>query len=165
MARLLVVHHSPTRGVAALTESVLAGARDVPAYRETTMQLCALHLKAREPELAWQNYADFLNTGGEALPPALWFDLCRAAETMQNFDRAVQEYQKLIGAYPGERQALLSQLACGRIYLKQFNRPDEALKCFEAAASSPIPHLDWEQSIEAGIREARKALAGAMAVQ
>ena len=28
MARLLVVHHSPTRGVAQLTESVLAGAQD-----------------------------------------------------------------------------------------------------------------------------------------
>lgn len=28
MTRLLVVHHSPTRGVAALTESVLAGAGD-----------------------------------------------------------------------------------------------------------------------------------------
>ncbi len=28
MSRLLVVHHSPTRGVAALTESVLAGAGD-----------------------------------------------------------------------------------------------------------------------------------------
>lgn len=28
MARLLVVHHSPTRGVSRLTETVLAGARD-----------------------------------------------------------------------------------------------------------------------------------------
>jgi multimeric flavodoxin WrbA len=28
MAQLLVVHHSPTRGVAALTEAVLAGTRD-----------------------------------------------------------------------------------------------------------------------------------------
>ena len=28
MARLLVVHHSPTRGVTQLTESVLAGAQD-----------------------------------------------------------------------------------------------------------------------------------------
>jgi membrane associated rhomboid family serine protease len=138
---------------------------EVPAYHETTIKLCALHLKSREPELAWQNYADFLSTGGERLPAPLWLDLCRAAEVMQDFDRAAQEYQKVIHAYPSERHTLLAQIACGRIYLKQFNRPDEALKCFEAAASSPIPHLDWEQSIEAGIREARKALAATMAVQ
>jgi membrane associated rhomboid family serine protease len=138
---------------------------DVPAYQETTLKLCALHLKSREPELAWQNYEDLLKTGGERPPAALWLDLCRAAETMQNYDRAVQEYQELIRVYPNERQALLAQISSGRIYLNQFNRPQEALRCFESAASSPIPHLDWEQSIEAGIREARKALAAAMAVQ
>lgn len=137
---------------------------DIPAYQETTVKLCALHLKAREPELAWQNYEEFLNTGGDHMPVATWFDLCRAAESQQNYDRALQEYRKLASAFPNDRQALQAQVASGRIYLKQLNRPQEALECFQAAAASPVPHLDWEQSIEAGIREARKAIASAMAV-
>ena len=51
-----------------------------------------------------------------------------------------------------------AQMAAGRICLKQLNRPQEALAFYEAAAASPIPHLDWEQTIAAAIRDARKTL-------
>jgi membrane associated rhomboid family serine protease len=130
---------------------------DVPAYQDATAKLCALHLKNRENDLAWQNFEELLNTGGAKMPLATWFDLCRVAEGQQNFDRALSEYQKLIAAYPSEKRILQAQMAAGRICLK-LNRPQEALKFFETAKASPIPHLDWEQTIEGSIREAKKAM-------
>jgi tetratricopeptide (TPR) repeat protein len=75
----------------------------------------------------------------------------------QNFERALSEYQKLIAAYPSEKRTLQAQMAAGRICLK-LNRPQEALKFFETAKASPIPHLDWEQTIEGSICEAKKAM-------
>jgi membrane associated rhomboid family serine protease len=137
---------------------------DIPSYQEVTAKLCALHLKAGEKELAWQNFEEFLNTGGTKMPVATWFDLCRVAEAGQNFERALSEYQKLAAAYPSERRALQAQIAAGRICLKQLHRPQDALGFYEAAAASPIPHLDWEQTIAAAIREARKALEPAAAL-
>jgi membrane associated rhomboid family serine protease len=131
---------------------------DLPAYRETSARLCALHLKAREPELALQDYEDFLNTGGDKMPAATWIDLCRALENQQNFDRALSEYQKLMAAYPSEKQSLLAQIGAAKACLK-LSRPQDALKYYELAKTSPIPHLDWEQTIEAGIRTAKAALA------
>jgi membrane associated rhomboid family serine protease len=134
---------------------------DMSTYHELTVQLCALHLKARENDLAWQNYEEFLNAGGKNMPADTWFDLCRLAEGKQDFERAMAEYQKLAAAYPSDRRSLQALIAAGRICLKQLNRPEEALKFYEAAKASPIPHLDWEQTIEAAIREARKNAAGA----
>jgi len=53
----------------------------------------------------------------------------------------------------------MARLAAARICLKRLNRPQEALKLYEAVASSPIPHLDLEPNIQSGVREARAALA------
>jgi len=44
--------------------------------------------------------------------------------------------------------------------LKRLNRPHEALALYQAAAASPIPHLDWEQHIQSGIKEAQAAMSG-----
>src|SRR5205823_482807 len=130
---------------------------DLPAYNEATVKLCAMHLKAREPELAWQDYEDFLNTGGSKMPAAAWLDLCRIAENMQNLDRALSEYQKLVAAYPTEKQSLMAQIGAAKVCLK-LGRAQEAMAFYEAAKNSAIPHLDWEQTIEAGIRSAKSAL-------
>jgi membrane associated rhomboid family serine protease len=132
---------------------------EAAACQEILSKLCAIHLKAGENELAWKTYEDFLNNGGEKLPAATWLDVCRAAEKTQCFDRAVEEYERLAAAYPLERQSILAQMAAGRIYLKRLKRPERALQLFEAASNSRVPHLDWEQSIIAGIRETKAALA------
>jgi len=136
----------------------------LPQYHEITAKLCALHLKAREYDVAWQNYEDFLNSGGQNMPAATWLDLGRAAEERQEYDRALTEYEKLIAAYPQERQSLMAQVAAGKVCMQRLNRPQDALKFFEAAKASPIPHLDWEMNIEAGIRDAKKAMGSAAGV-
>ena len=134
---------------------------DMPAFREASFKLCALYLKTRDWELAWQCCQEIRNTSLEKLPANLWFDLCRAAENMKNFDLALAEYQLLADAYPSDRQALMALIGAGRICLSQLQRPGDALAFFQAAAASPVPHLDWEQTIEAGIRNAKTAMSGA----
>ena len=127
------------------------------AAAQVFAKLCLIHLKARENELAWKCYEDFLAAGGQVPPAATWLDLCRAAESLGHFDRAVTEYEKLAAAFPAERQSIAAQLGAARLCLKRLNQPDRALQFFQAAEASPVPHLDWEQSITAGIREAKNA--------
>jgi len=135
------------------------------AYLEAILKTCGLHLKAHEVEAAFQDYADFVDSGGDRVPAALWLELCKAAEEKQDFERALSEYEQLAATYPAERQALTAQLAAARICLKRLHRPQDALALYQTAAASPIPHLDWEQHIQSGIKEAQAALSsgGAMA--
>ena len=92
------------------------------------------------------------------MPPSTWLELCRGAEGQQNFERAVEEYDRLARAYPTERQSLLALMAAGRLSLKKLNRPAEALRFYRAASDSPVPHIDWDMNIQAGMLEAQKAL-------
>lgn len=131
---------------------------NIPAYRDAIVKLCQLHLKAQDSEAALQDYDEYKNSGGEAIPASTWLELCRAAEAKEQFDRAVAEYEKLSATFPAERQALLALMAAGRLALKKLNRPSEALRYYQAARASSVPHLDWEPNIEAGIREAEKAV-------
>jgi tetratricopeptide (TPR) repeat protein len=127
---------------------------DIPGCREATYKVCELNLRAGMYEAAWQDYEEFLNLGGGNMAPATWLELCRVAEERSDYRRALSEYQKLVAAYPSERQGLMAQLGAARISLKRLNRPDEALRLYRAASASGIPHLDLEQDIEAGIQEA-----------
>ena len=130
---------------------------DVPSHRDTLEKIMALELKANDHAGACLTYQDFKNSGGKLSAP-LWLDLCRQLETQPDLDRAANEYLELAQAYPTEKQGLLAQMAVGRIYLKRLNRPADALRFYEAAQASPIPHLDWQATIDRGIAEAKKAL-------
>jgi membrane associated rhomboid family serine protease len=130
----------------------------IPECREAAIKLCGLHLQAGECEAAWQDYNEFLNLGGDKVSPAVWLELCRVPEQQQDFRRAIGEYEKLAAAYPSERQSLMAQLAAARICLKPLNRPVDALRFYEAAEASAVPHLDLELDIQSGIREARNVL-------
>jgi len=141
-----------------LLQQVYWRKEDFLNYQQATIKLCDLHLKTRAREAAWQDYEDFLKSGGGNMPPATWLDLCHVAEERQDFERALDEYKKLIATYPLERQSLAAQVGAGRVCLKRLNRPQDALKFFEAAAASIIPHLDWDSSIEEGIKAAKAAL-------
>ena len=91
-------------------------------------------------------------------PHPLWLDLCRQIETQPDQERAARLYEDLAAAYPTEKQGLLAQMAAGRIYLKRLNRPADALRFYEAAQASSVPHPDWQPTIERGIAEAKKAM-------
>jgi hypothetical protein len=46
-------------------------------------------------------------------------------------------------------------VAAGRLYLKKLNRPEDALKCYEKANASKVPHLDWQPNIDSGMDDAK----------
>ena len=140
-----------------LLRTIYTRQSDTKSYLDATVKTCALHLKAHEIEAAFKDYAEFVDSGGK-MPAATWLELCKGAEEMQEFDRAFAEYHELTQTYPSERQALTAQLSAARLCLKRLNRPEDALALYEAAASSPIPHLDWDQHIVAGIKEAKAAM-------
>ena len=133
------------------------------ALLEASVKTCSLHLKAHAIEAAFQDYAEFVDAGGGKMPASTWLELCKGAEELQEFDRAFTEYQELAKAYPTERQALTAQLSAARLCLKKLNRPQDALALYQAAAKSPIPHLDWEQLIQSGIKEAKAAMSAGSA--
>jgi membrane associated rhomboid family serine protease len=137
---------------------------DTQAYLDATVKTCALHLRDHHVEAAFQCYAEFLDNGGGKMPAATWLELCKGAEEIQEFERALQEYQDLAKAYPAERQSLTAQLSAARLCLKKLNRPNDALAIYQSAAASPIPHLDWDQIIQSGIKEARAALSSGSAI-
>src|ERR1035438_331258 len=138
---------------------------ELPAYYEATAKTCELQLKAKNPDGAWRDYEDFLNSGGHKLPVSTWFELCRMLEERENYERALSELEGLMQAYPTERQALMAQMAAARICLKRLNRPADALKFYKAAAGSPVPHLDLERAIQAGIKDATAARPAAQSAQ
>jgi tetratricopeptide (TPR) repeat protein len=133
---------------------------DIPGHREAIIKLCQLHLKAQDFDAAWQSYQEYTNSGGDPIPASTWLELCRAAEGKEDYQRAVVEYERLASAYPTQKQSLLALMAAGRLTLKKLNQPSEALRYYQAAARSPVPHLDWDSNIQAGLQDARKALAG-----
>ena len=137
---------------------------DTKSYLEASIKTCSLRLKAHEIEAAFQDYAEFMDSGGGKIPAGVWLELCKGAEERQDFERAFTEYQQLAAAYPTDRQALTAHLSAARLCLKKLNRPQDALAIYQTAAASPIPHLDWEQIIQSGIKEAKAALASGNAI-
>jgi membrane associated rhomboid family serine protease len=136
--------------------------QDMAAYHETMTKLCALYIKERQPDLAMQHYDELLNSGGSKVPAATWIDLARAFENALAHERALGEYENLAKTWPMERQAVQALIGAARISLK-LARPQDALRFYEAASASRVPHLDWEPTIEAGLRDARRALLPAAA--
>ena len=63
--------------------------------------------------------------------------------------------------FTGGGDNLLALVAAGRISLKRLNRPNDALKFYETANSSKVPHMDWQPNIDNGINDAKAALAKA----
>jgi tetratricopeptide (TPR) repeat protein len=131
---------------------------DLPAYYGAITRVCELHLQAREKEAAWDAFMEFRSRGGISMPVKTWLSVCHVADDLKEFDRSLQEYRKLIAAFPDTREALQANLNAGRISLNNLGRPQEALSFYEAAAASPVPHLDCEQQIQRGITESRSAM-------
>ena len=131
--------------------------QDMPSYLEATVQLCQFHLKVQEFDAAWKAFEEYNLGGGEKMPAATWLELARKLEAQENFERSVLEYERLAAAYPKQKESLLAFLAAGRLCLKKLHRPADALRNYKAAQASPVPHLDWDVNINAGIQDAEKS--------
>ena len=134
--------------------------QNASGFQEATLKTCVLRLKARDFEAAFQDYTEFINSGGEKMPPNVWLSLCKGAESMQKFELALTEYQKLAQKYPEDRQAFIARLNSARIYLKELNSPQDALDIYQAASEASIHYIDFESTIKSGIEEAKSAISG-----
>jgi len=131
--------------------------QDMPAYLQATIQLCQFHLKVQDFDAAWKTFEEYNTGGGDTMPAGPWLELTRYLESQQNFERAASEYERLAAAYPTQKESLLALLSAGRLCLKKLNRPADALRNYQAAQTSTVPHLDWETNIKMGIQSAEQA--------
>jgi membrane associated rhomboid family serine protease len=131
---------------------------DIAGHCDVSVKLCQIYLKTKDEEAALNEYQEFQKMGGSKMPAAMWLEICRIFEGRQDYEHAVTEYEQLAEAYPDEKQSLLALLAAGRILLKNLNRPYNALRFYEAAAASRVPHLEWESNIKNGIEQSQKLL-------
>ncbi len=138
----------------ALLERAYWQKQDFENYRTALATLAKLYLKQKEMDAALQNFDDFVNSGSENFPPAEWMQLIRWFESQQNWERAAGEYERYAAAHPKDRMAVYSLVSAARIHLKNLNNKSEAARLYRAAQSSPIPHLDWDDAISRGLREA-----------
>jgi len=137
---------------------IYASQRNAPDYQEATVKTCLLRLKGRDVEAAFQDYAEFINSGGEKMPVNVLLALCKGAESLQKFELALAEYQKLTQIYPGTRQALTARLNSAHICLKELDRPQDALDHYQAAEAFTIFDMDLKTTIQSGIEEAKAAI-------
>jgi membrane associated rhomboid family serine protease len=127
--------------------------QDAQSAQAEAVALCRINIKARENELAWANYEEFLNLGGTKLPSTEWMALCRYLEAQQNWARAASEYENVARAYAAERTSVYALVSAARIQLKQLNNTSEAARLYREAHESTLPHLDWDAAIRKGLSE------------
>jgi membrane associated rhomboid family serine protease len=131
---------------------------DLGGYAQAMQKLCALHLSQRNFERAQKDYQELVETGGGLLGAETWLKFCQALEEQQEYERALGEYQELAEAYPKERQSLMALMAGARLAMNKLQRPQQALNLYQAAAESSVPHLDLDDSIEMGRKNAQAAM-------
>jgi membrane associated rhomboid family serine protease len=124
---------------------------NVEGARATLGDLCRVYLFAGERDLAWNCFEQFRNMGGEAMPRAVWFEMCRYAEDQKNWTRAVAEYEGFARANPEERAAVTALVSAATISLERLQRRDRAEILFRMAAKSASPHADLDRAIEEGL--------------
>lgn len=150
-----VLHEQPenSEALALLSKAYWQVSRREENY-DVLGRLARVHIKKRELSHAVEVLDDFRNSGGENFPATEWLAICRHLENVPNYERAAAEYESYARAYPAERMSVYALVAAGRIHLKNLNNRSEAARLYRAAHASPVPHLDWEDAINRGLREA-----------
>jgi len=130
---------------------------DITGQKETLTNLCRLYLSEGDSDTAWNYYEQFTTLGGDRLPRGVWLELCRYLERNQNWDRAVTEYERFAEKNSTERASVPALVAAARICLGKLHRAPDAERFYQAAAASPVPHLDLEAEIQEGLRKCAAA--------
>jgi tetratricopeptide (TPR) repeat protein len=131
--------------------------QDMTAHRDQLGVLCRVLVNARQMDQAWERYEEYLGAGGPKLHKAVWMELCRYQEGRQNWQRAAEEYQKLAAAYPNDRVSVNALVSAARICGKQLFRQTQAVRLYQQAQASPVPHSDLDGAISAGLAELQPA--------
>ncbi len=128
--------------------------QNLEAHRAALADLCRLSIKAKDMDAAWDHYTALGNAGGEKIAASDWVQLCRWLESKENWQCAAAEYEKFACAYPADKFSVYSLVAAARLHLKKLNNKPEAARLYQLAASSQVPHLDWDDAIKRGLADA-----------
>jgi len=126
--------------------------KDYEGQKETLAVLCRLRVMAGELEDAARDYEMYKNLGGDKLPRGVWLELCRYFEREQRWELAVEEYEKLVHAFPNERAGVSALVSAGRICVTNLASPERAEKFFRSAEMSAVPHSDLDGAIQEGLQ-------------
>jgi len=96
---------------------------DLPGYRDTISKLIQVHLKNQNLDGALQDYQDFKNSGGEALPSATWLELCRAIEGQGNHERRGWRIRPARQGLSVGTASTAGSAGRGAVVVKNLNRP------------------------------------------
>jgi hypothetical protein len=167
-AASLIEDERPKEAFAILEPLVEADRRDVEALRILVQAAQAAKDRSREasfyillvdallatqPSSAVAVYDEMHERNLEGhLPPALRLRIARHLEKTNYLEGAAQEYHKLSkGA--ADSVAFQATLALANLRLRQRSKK-EAIALFQAAKKSAFPHLDFEASIDYGLKQA-----------
>ncbi len=136
--------------------------QDMPAHNAALAQLFSAQVKAKHFDAALESLDEAVQHGlfdssassPATLAPADFMALCRWLESQQNFERAAAEYERYAQLFPKDRMSVYALVAAARLQMKQLNNRSEAARLYRAAQASPVPHLDWDDAIARGLREA-----------
>jgi membrane associated rhomboid family serine protease len=125
--------------------------QDVEGEKEALSALCRLHVMHGDLETAATEYQSLKNFGGAELPRGVRLELCKYFESLERWETAVEEYEKLAQAYPTHRAGVSALVSAGRICLGHLYAHDRAEKFFKTAQASPAPHADLDSEIQDGL--------------
>ena len=126
---------------------------DTVGQKETLANLCRLSVSEGDLDTAWNYYEQFKTVGGDRLSRGVWLELCRHLERNQNWERAVIEYERFAEKNSTERASVPALVAAARICLGKLHRAPDAERFYQAAATSPVPHVDLEAEIQEGLKK------------
>ncbi len=124
--------------------------------KDTLEALCRLHAASGEMQLAWTDYVRFTALGGAKISRGVWLELCRYLESVNDWESAAAEYERLAENNPKERAAASALVSAARICLTNLKEPERAAKLYYAAADSPVPHSDLDAAIQDGLKQCTK---------
>jgi membrane associated rhomboid family serine protease/predicted negative regulator of RcsB-dependent stress response len=128
-------------------------AGDQPRELRAYVALLAMYLQ-QAPETAIDLYEEMHNLGLDTEVPApLRLRLARQLERMNYMEGAASEYLNLYSNGGADTTSYQALIALANLKLRQ-RQKREAVQLFEAARTSPFPHLEWEPTILTGLRQA-----------
>lgn len=128
---------------------------DTVREKRAYTRLIALYLQNNSADTALQLYDELQQRDMEsAVPGALRVRLAKLMEKANLLDKAAEEYCNIYSNGQADKNSFQALLAHANLALRMQRKAD-AVRLFTIAQQSPVPHLDMDQIIAHGLRQAQ----------
>ena len=111
------------------------------------IRLVEFQLKSQDFDGAWQSYEEYSNSGGNSMPAALWPELRFAARKTRIIWTELLRNTNCLAYCTSHRKAIpIGITVCWSYLPQEFEPSEQALKFYNAAAASAVPHAEWDSS-------------------